>query len=182
MTGDAIRKTAVVGILLALIVAPAGVWGQAKPKGALTRNQPLQVDADRLDAYSNKRIVVFSGNVVASQGGRTIHAERLTVHYKDDKKASGASAAAVEDSGSVERIEAEGKVTIREGGRVATGDVAVFDQEAQKITMTGDAVLKEGKNIIKGDRVVIFLEENRGVVEGVEKRRVSATIYPGDKQ
>jgi len=177
-----IKKAAVGGILLALIGNPAGVWGEAKPKFEINRNQPLQVDADRLDAYNNKRTVVFSGNVVAAQGGRTIHAERLTVYYQDDKKTAGQPSAALKDSGSVEKIEAQGKVTVSEGGRVATGDAAVFDQAAQKITMTGNAVLKEGENIIKGDRVVIFLEENRGVVEGGQNGRVSATIYPGEKR
>jgi len=182
MMVNIMRKAAGVGILLVLVGNPAGVWSETKPKVAISRNQPLQVDADRLDAYNDKRTVVFSGNVVASQGGRTIHAERLTVYYKDDKKVAGGPSAALKDSGSVEKIEAKGKVTVSEGGRVATGDAAVFDQEAQKITMTGDAVLKEGENIIKGDKVVIFLEENRGVVEGGANRRVSATIYPGEKK
>jgi lipopolysaccharide export system protein LptA len=182
MLGNTLKLAVCFGFLSVVIGNPAGLWGQTKPKVAMDKNQPLQVDADRLDAYNDKRTVVFSGNVVATQGGRTIRAERLTIYYKDDKKASGQPSASVNDSGSIEKIEAKGKVTVLEGGRVATGDAALFEQDAQKITMTGDAVLKEGQNIIKGNRVVIFLEENRGVVEGGENRRVSATIYPGEKK
>jgi lipopolysaccharide export system protein LptA len=77
-------------------------------------------------------------------------------------------------------MEAKGRVTITEGDRVVTGDDAVFEQDAQKITMTGSAVLREGDNIIQGDRIVVFLNENRGVVESAESRRVTATIYPGE--
>ena len=79
-------------------------------------------------------------------------------------------------------MEAKGHVTITEGERVVTGDEAVFEQDIQKITMTGDAVLREGANIVRGDRIVVFLDENRGVVESVENRRVTATIYPGETQ
>jgi lipopolysaccharide export system protein LptA len=77
-------------------------------------------------------------------------------------------------------MEAKGHVTITEGERVVTGDEALFEQDAQKITMTGNAVLREGDNIIQGDRIIVFLNENRGVVEGAESQRVKATIYPGE--
>ena len=48
--------------------------------------------------------------------------------------------------------------------------------------MTGGAVMREGASVIRGDRIVVFLDENRGVVESTEKGqgRVTATIYPGD--
>jgi lipopolysaccharide export system protein LptA len=169
-------------VLSAVAVNPAGVWGEVKPKVAIDKSQPLQVDADRLDAYNDKKTAVFSGNVVASQGSRTIYAERMTIYYREDRKASGQASPAVKESNSIEKIEAKGNVKVTEGERMATGDDAVFDQDAQKITMTGNAVLKEGKNIIKGNKVVIFLQENRGVVESGEKKRVSATIYPDEKK
>ncbi len=70
----------------------------------------------------------------------------------------------------MERVEATGHVTITEGERIVTGEAAVFDQDAQKITMTGDAVMREGANVIRGDRIVVFLNENRGVVESTENR------------
>ena len=70
----------------------------------------------------------------------------------------------------MERVEANGHVTITEGERIVTGEEAVFDQDARKITMTGDAVMREGANIIRGDRIVVFLDENRGVVESTENR------------
>ncbi len=181
MLKNLLRMTVFMVVLFTVSGNPAGLWGQIKTKAAMDKNQPLQVASDRLDAYNSKRMVVFSGNVVAVQGGRTIHAERLTIYYKDDKKTSTGSPVSGDDYGSIEKIEAKGRVVITEGERVATGDDALFEQDAQKITMTGNAVLKEGKNIVKGSRVIIFLEENRGVVESGENRRVTATIFPGEK-
>ena len=48
--------------------------------------------------------------------------------------------------------------------------------------MTGNAVMREGANIIRGDKVVVFLDENRGVVEGTASKRVTATIYPEEQK
>jgi len=46
--------------------------------------------------------------------------------------------------------------------------------------MTGNAVMRDGDNVIKGDRITVFLEENRGIVDGPGGKRVTATIYPED--
>jgi lipopolysaccharide export system protein LptA len=183
MSGNSAKMVVCAGLLLGVLMASAGVQAEdAKTKAVIDRDHPLQVDSDRLDAFNDKQTVVFSGNVVASQGIRTIHSDTLTIYYKNDKKASAQTAASDKKSGNIDRIEAKGRVTVVEGERKATGDFAVFEQNAQKITLTGDAVLKEGENIIKGSKVTIFLQENRGVVEGGQDRRVSATIFPGEKK
>lgn len=170
-------------VLFTVVGNPAGLWGQMKAKAAMDRNQPLQVDSDRLDAYNAKRMVVFTGNVIAVQGARTIRADRLTIYYKEDsKKKTAGSAVSETDSGNIEKIEAKGNVSVIEGERIATGDDALFEQVAQKITLTGNVVLKEGENVIRGNKATVFLEEDRGVVEGGENKRVRATIFPSEKK
>ncbi len=82
----------------------------------------------------------------------------------------------------MEKIEAKGHVTVTQGERIVTGDDAIFYEDTQKIIMTGNAVMREGRNVIHGDRIVVFLDEDRGVVEGLEKNRVNATIYPEDRK
>lgn len=170
------------GVLMTVLYQPGVARCETKQKPRIEKNQPIQIVSDRLDAYNEKRMVVFSGNAVATQGARTIRADRLTIYYKEDRKTPGRSTAGVEGTGNMERVEANGNVTITEGDRVVTGEDAVFEQDTQKITMTGSAVLREGANIIRGDRIIVFLDENRGVAEGTENRRVSATIYPGETQ
>jgi len=170
------------GLLIAVLYPPGGALGETKQKPRIEKDQPIQIVSDRLDAYNDKRMVVFSGNAVATQGARIIRAERLTLYYREDRKAAGRSTAGVEGTGNLERVEAKGQVTITEGERVVTGEEAVFEQDTQKITMTGSAVLREGANIVRGDRIVVFLDENRGLVESVENRRVTATIYPGESE
>jgi lipopolysaccharide export system protein LptA len=188
MTGEGsmlktiLRVIVLTAVLFTFAAQPAALWSQSlKTKAAVNKGQPIHVDSDRLDAYNAKRMVVFSGNVVAVQGLRTMRAATLTIYYKDDKKTAKESPASGDAYGDIDRMEAKGNVSITEGERVATGDNALFEQETQKITMTGNAVLKEGKNVIKGNKVVVFLEEDRGVVESGENQRVTATIFPSEK-
>jgi lipopolysaccharide export system protein LptA len=174
------------GVLIAALGQPVNVYSQAKQKPKVERDQPIQIVSDRLDAYNEKRMVVFSGNAVATQGERTIRSDVLTLYYKEEKKPAVPSAAPSnaesEGPGELERVEAKGHVTISEGDRIVTGEEGIYEQDAQKITMTGNAVLREGANIIRGDKVVVFLNENRGMVEGTGNKRVSATIYPEEQK
>ena len=171
------------GFLIAALGQPVNVHGQTKQKTKVERDQPIQIVSDRLDAYNEKRMVVFSGNAVATQGERTIRSDVLTLYYKEDKKPSVRTTTETEGpAGELERVEAKGHVTISEGDRIVTGEEGIYEQDAQKITMTGNAVLREGANIIRGDKVVVFLNENRGVVEGTANKRVTATIYPEEQK
>lgn len=170
------------GVLIAAFGHPVNVHGQTKQKTKVERDQPIQIVSDRLEAYNEKRMVVFSGNAVATQGARTIRSDVLTLYYKEGKKTAPKPAGEPEGPGELEKVEAKGHVTISEGDRIVTGEEAIYDQDAQKITMTGNAVMREGANIIRGDKVVVFLDENRGVVEGTASKRVTATIYPEEQK
>ena len=140
---------------------------------------PIEIVSNRLDAYSENRLVVFSGNAVATQGTRVIRADRLLLYYrKNPEDPKIVESKAFSRKGDLERIEAQGHVVVSEGERTVTGSEAVFYQDTQKIVMTGNAVMREGDNIIRGETIVVFLNENRGVVESTGGKRVTAIIYP----
>ncbi len=141
---------------------------------------PIQITSDRLDAYDDKGLVLFSGNVVATQDNTVIHADELYIYY-DKKKSTGKPlAGATTDAGKIERIELKGNVTMERDERTVSGDRAIFYNADQKIIVTGNSVMSEGDNVIKGERITVFLEENRGVVDGSGGERVTATIYPNN--
>jgi lipopolysaccharide export system protein LptA len=169
-------------ILIAALGQVVNVHGETKPKPKVERNLPIQIVSDRLEAFSEKRMVIFSGNAVATQGARTIRTDVLTLYYKEEKDPTVRSKAETEGPGELERVEAKGHVTISEGDRIVTGEEGLLDQDAQKIIVTGNAVMREGANIIRGERVIVFLDENRGVVEGTENKRVTATVYPEEQK
>ena len=153
-----------------------------KKSAAAERNDPIQITSDRLDAYNEQRLVVFSGNAIAAQADRTIRADSLHLFYRKDASGSAKAISSPGETGDLEKMEARGNVVITQGGRIVTGDHAVWHQDTQKIVVTGNAVLKEAKNVIRGDRIVVLMNENRGMVEGGENKRVTATIYPTEKK
>jgi len=175
--------------IIAIILVFVGVShlgaGEAdtKKKVKIDKDQPIQIVSDRLDAYNEKKLVVFSGNAVATQGDKTIKGDRLFLYYKKDPKMTEkAGTQDIGSAGDLEKIEAKGHVIITQGERIVTGNDAIFYQDTQQIVMLGNAVMREGRNVINGDKIVVFLDEDRGVVESVEKGRVKATIYPEDKK
>jgi lipopolysaccharide export system protein LptA len=186
MTGTRYFKK-LIGLLLFIAVSNPFSNLDAKDsvdkKVKLDKNQPIQIVSDRLDAFNDRKLVIFSGNAVAIQGDKTIKSDRILLHYRkniaDNKKAGQSD---IGEAGDLEKIEAKGSVTITQGERTVTGDDAVFFQDAQKIIMTGNAVMREGQNIIRGDKIIVFLNEDRGVVESDENKRVKATIYPDEKK
>jgi lipopolysaccharide export system protein LptA len=153
---------------------------KAGPKQAASK-EPVHITSDTLEAFNDERLIVFSGNAVAVQGDKVIRSDKLLVYYKkgnDEGKES--STAAVGQGGDLDRIEAKGPVRITQLKKIVTGDEAVYYQDDQKIVVFGNAVMREGPNIVKGDRITVLLDENRGIVEAPQKKRVSATIYPAE--
>jgi lipopolysaccharide export system protein LptA len=86
------------------------------------------------------------------------------------------------NTGDLEKIEAKGHVIVTQGERIVTGDEAIYYHDTQQIIMTGNPIMREKGNIIQGDRIVVYLNEDRGVVESTEKNRVKATIYPAERK
>ena len=146
-------------------------------------DEPIEITSNRMEAFNEKKLVVFSGNAIAKQGNKVLKADQLSLYYKKepDKKVK-IGTTETEGTGDLEKVEAKGNVSLTQGGRTATGDEAIYLRDSGKVIMTGNAVLSEGKNIIKGDRVIVFLNEDRGVVESNTKKQVKAIIYPQEKK
>jgi lipopolysaccharide export system protein LptA len=155
---------------------------ELKDKLHVDKDRPIEIVANRMDAYNEKKLVIFTGNAVATQGDRTIKADQLFVYYKKNSGDSDrARAKNVDQAGDLDKIEAKGHVMITQDGRLVTADNGVFYHDAQQIAVTGNAVMSEGGNVIRGEKIIVFLNENRGIVEGAANKRVTATIYPSEK-
>ena len=146
-------------------------------------DEPIEITSNRMEAFNEKKLVVFSGNAIAKQGNKVLKADQLNLYYKKEPgKKVKVGTTETEGTGDLEKVEAKGNVSLTQGGRTATGDEAIYLRDSGKVILTGNAVLSEGKNSIKGDRVIVFLNENRGVVEGNTKKQVKAIIYPQEKK
>jgi len=132
-----------------------------------SRREPISVRSDKLEFSYKERVLEYTGQVVVTQGDLTLKADALQVTINEST------------TDRLQQITATGNVEIAQGKRSAAGGKAVFNQHDRTIILSDGAVLMEGQNRISGDRVIVYLDEERSVVEGGD-RRVQALLYPGE--
>lgn len=176
-------------IMVALCAISWAQTGTVK-QDMMKKSEPIDIVSDRMEAFQLKKMVVFSGNVVAIQGDITLKSDQLFVYYKDKEKGKNETTKEkvakrdLETTGDLERIEAKGNVIITQKDMTATGKEAVYYEEKAEIVLTGNPVLKDGNNTIKGCRVIVYVNESRGKVEPCREEnsgRVTAVIHPKEK-
>ncbi len=142
--------------------------------------EPIVVTSDRLDYDYRSNVVVYRGGVQATQGRLKITSDTLTVTFADGSDGTVASQGGLAlgaGSARLREIVAVGTVRIEDGTRWATGGRAVFDQTNRTLVLSENPMLHDGANEVLGDRVIVYLDEDRSVVEGGRKR-VKAVLHP----
>ncbi len=137
----------------------------------------IHISSESMEAMDQSGKVVFTGNVVATQDDLTIHSDRLDVHYVK----AGENVKGEEGGRSVEKMVATGHVRITKGARTATGEKAVYDRRAETVTISGAAQVWEGRNRVSGDVIILYMNEDRSVVQSGSKGKVEAVVYPDEK-
>jgi lipopolysaccharide export system protein LptA len=147
---------------------------------------PVRIDSDSLELDYKGSLVTYTGNVHVAQGDIIMTSDRLSITYDpdavrrpDQADAPKPKAAGGNDTERIKQIVAEGNVKIRQGNRLAEGRRAVFDQAKQTVVLSDGAVLHDGPNQVAGERVIVYLQEERSVVESGSRSRVKAVLYPG---
>lgn len=182
--------------------APAPAVASAQPNALFqglslgSSKGPVQIDSDSLELDYKDSLVTYRGHVQVTQGDITLNSDRLSIRYdpaavrRADQNPSSAPTpgdsaskqpAVAKGAERIKEIVAEGNVRIRQGTRLAEGRRAVFDQAKQTVVLSDGAVLHDGPNHVAGERVVVYLQEERSVVEGGSSSRVKAVLYPSSK-
>ena len=128
--------------------------------------ETITINSDRMELDQQKNTVIYMGNVVTVRGDVTMKSETLTVTYSPEMKR-------------LDTVVAEGKLEVSQGNRIATGAKAVYNSENSTVVLTGDPVIRQGNSQVSGCRVVMFINEDRGIVDG-GCRRVRAVIFPDE--
>jgi lipopolysaccharide export system protein LptA len=193
-----LRDLAAAALLGAALATP-GAAEPARPAApplalpGVRRDQPITVTSRTLEFDYKQNVVVYRDDVQAVQGDVHLKSDTLTIWLvsKDQKSAADQKTDGAGDAGTppaadatlggraqLRQVEAAGSVRIDQGERWATGGRAVYDEERRTLVLSEDPVLHDGPNQIAGDRVIVYIDENRSVVEGGEKR-VKAVLFPG---
>jgi lipopolysaccharide export system protein LptA len=157
---------------LALAAAPSALaqeFGAAFAGFDTGSDQPIQIEADRLEVRDPEKLAIYTGNVSVSQGGTILEAPELRVFY------TGSPSEAGSPGSQVSRIEAGPKVVVRSSDQTASGERVVLDMAKDLVTLTGNVVLTQGPNVVRGERLVVNLKSKEGRMEG---GRVQTLITP----
>jgi lipopolysaccharide export system protein LptA len=183
------RKIYLFVVLFVALLVPASLYAQdnnAVTEEIVKKNEAIEIVSDRMEAFNEKKLIMFSGNAVAKQGDRVLKSDQLLLYYKKDPaKKDQIGTMEIQGTGELEKIEAKGNVSVTQGERLATGDEAVYYHDTGQIILTGNALLREGKNSIKGCRVIVYVNEKRGraeICDQEKQERVKAIIYPSERK
>ena len=160
-------KAALVILISCLLSSATVASAETSPDAGLTR-EPVSIRASSLVAEQGLNRVVFSGDVVATQGDLVMYSDELLVLYSADRK-------------TMDRAEATGSVRVVRGEQVATAEKAVYNSSAETIYLSGNPRVKQGESFLEGSEITIFLREQRSVVHGAEGGRVNAVFSPEGK-
>jgi lipopolysaccharide export system protein LptA len=158
------------GMLLAALVGGAAMGAAAQ--GALTgsgktnTDQPIEIDADRLDVHQNKQLAIFSGNVDAVQGAMRLRADSLQVHYRPKGGGAAASTPGIPGgAGAISQIDAVGRVKVTSPEETAQGDRGVYFVDRRMIVLEGNVTLTRSGNVLKGQRATMNFDSGRAVMD-----------------
>jgi lipopolysaccharide export system protein LptA len=161
-------------LMVALAVFPAHA---EKPRsGAIlpggNSKDPVNINAAKLDYFDKEQKLVYTGNVVATQGESKLQAGTLII-YLTPKEAT-ARAGAPSSSSQVRRMEAAGPVTITSKDQIGTGDSGIYEKSENKVYLIGNVTLTQGPNVTKGDKLIYDLTTDQAAVMG----RVRSMFVP----
>lgn len=166
-------------------VAPVGSAG---PGSSPAGQPPTTITAKKMTVRNQDSQAVFEGSVILTQGTLMVYSDKMVVSFSPQsadgakgeanevKKGDSSPSAKTTGKGgdmmpgssgrSVRQIEATGHVRIEKETGNATSNKAVFDNSRRVVTLTGDPVAWEKGTRVSGEKIIIYLDEDRSVVEG----------------
>jgi len=147
------------GVFLAivfLITGSAVIHAQSASnafKGMGNNDEPIQIEADKLEIIDNQNTALLTGNVSVVQGKTLLKARQIKVFYlRSDQEG--------QTNSGIRKIDASGKVAIRSEDNHVTADKASVDMVKEFVTLSGNVLISQGQNIVKGCIVTVDLKRN----------------------
>ena len=172
-----------------LLVPVAHAAQLQKPKPASAEPVSTTITSRTMTVNNHENTAIFEGSVVLTRGPLVVHSDHMVVTFNasnngaEVQAAPGASQSASRLGGntqasqgrdsmptvsdrSIRMLEATGRVKIeKEDGRATCRKAVYYDAE-KKIVLTGEPVAWQKGTRVSGRRIIMFLDEDRSVVEG----------------
>ena len=138
---------------------------------------------------NQENTAIFDGAVVLTRGLLVVQSDHMVVSFHPSRngagqkdsggvtKSKGVPSQTMPDSKerdatpavserSIRMVEATGRVNIKKEDGQATCQKAVYYEDQKKIVLTGEPVAWQKGTRVSGKRIIMFLDEDRSVVEG----------------
>jgi lipopolysaccharide transport protein LptA len=142
-------------LALGLLVGPARA---APPSGRdAAREVPIEMTAKGgLSVNLKTQIGLARGDVIVRRDDVTLCCDRAEARFDGDQ---------------IRRVECSGRVVIRRAdGTIARADLAVFEADADRLVLTGDARVRSTLASLDGERIVYDVARDELTVEGGRSR------------
>lgn len=128
------------------------------------KRAPVEVVAQEMSYREGAGVLSYRGSVRVVQEGKTLTCDKLDVDIAEDNKA--------------EKMTCTGDARLNDpqGGRLITGQKAVYDLTARRMDITGDKVMmrdREG-NQVQGRRVIYFVDDGKVEVKSKDDSPAAA--------
>lgn len=153
--------TFLAGLLLGASGASAQTTEVAFGAPREDRDAPVEVTADRLSINEASGRAVYTGDVVVVQGDTRLAAERVVIFF-------------IEAEDRIDRMEAEGGVTLLSGEDAAESRTATYDVESGIVVMVDDVLMVRDTGTMTGDRLDADLDAGTAELTG----RVRSVLQP----
>lgn len=174
----------------ALLAAQDGCAAEARAgKEAPANSAPTTITSRTMTVSNQENRAIFDGAVVLTRGLLVVHSDHMVVSFHPNRngaesknpvgatQSKGQTSATTADSKerdaapavserSIRMVEATGRVNIEKEDGHATCQKAVYYEDQKKIVLTGDPVAWQKGTRVSGKRIIMFLDEDRSVVEG----------------
>ncbi len=136
-------------LLLFLIIHTASEAAALLDK---TDKSPIIITSESLTADNKNNKAVFEGSVKAKTDNMSMFSDRMTVFYDSSK-------------GKIKKIHAAGNVKVLKENKTLFSDEALYIEQDNTITFTGNPRAIEGSNVISGSKILFHLQDESVVVE-----------------
>lgn len=124
------------------VVATGRVWMRDE-------EQKIILTGGRIEYYHDRRYGIVTGRprLVSEKENFTLTSKKIEVFLTED------------------RFRATGRVKLVRDDMVATCEVLDYFDQEKKAILIGSPQIREKENLITGDKIIIFIDENRMIVE-----------------
>lgn len=169
-------RNACYAVFLLLMSISGFVWAEKAD-----RDKPINLEADTLTKDDAKKISVYTGNVILTQGTLEIHAEKLVV--REDTEGFQHSTSTGSPTTFRQKMEGKNEYIMGSGQRIE------YDGRMDKVKLFVKAWVKRGEDVVHGDYIMYDSNaEFAEVIGGSQaatpdnpKGRVKAIIQPKSK-